>query len=184
MAAMKVIRYPDPRLREISSPVKAFDDSLRQLAGDLGAAMRAVRGAGLSAVQVGRPARLFVLDPWVAGGAAGGTCLVFVNPVVEAVTDVQLVDHEGCLSFPGVFVPVRRAARALVKAQDVSGRAFELEADGMFARALLHEADHLDGRLLVDHLGPVARKMLEKKMLKLARAKKALEDDEGRRKSR
>ena len=171
MADRPILRHPDPRLRQACAPVTVFDESLRQLAHDLCDAMKKVRGAGLTANQVGESVDLFVID---AGVAAGSVPLVFCNTLVEPVGDGEPdsdppseLDDEGCLSFPGVFVPVRRYCRVRASSHDLSGRPFELEAGGMLARALQHEADHLEGRLLIDVVGPVTRKIILAKLRKL-----------------
>jgi peptide deformylase len=168
MAARPILRYPDPRLRVVCKPVTNFDESLRKLAADLADSMIAVNGRGLAANQVGYDASVFVVEADTAG-RRGSPPLVFVNPVVGPIGDETVRDDEGCLSFPGVFVPVLRPRRAWIKARDLSGQLFDLAAEGMFARALLHEADHLAGRLLVDVVGPVTRKIILTKLRKLDR---------------
>jgi peptide deformylase len=169
MTDRQLMHWPDPLLREVSHPVVDFGPKLQELVDEMDSIMNKVRGAGLSAVQVGAPSRVFVLSPFVAGGDAGGPPLVFVNPEISPLPGEEVLDDEGCLSFPGVFVPVRRAARAAARSQDRSGRWFELEAEGLFARALLHEADHLLGRTMLDAVGPVSRKIILAKMRKLER---------------
>jgi peptide deformylase len=166
MSVLEILRYPDPRLRLACEPVAAVDDRVRQLVADLGDTMQHVRGAGLSANQVGERDAVFVLDPWVFDGPRHSPPVAFINPVVEVSGDEVVVGDEGCLSLPGAFVPVRRSARATVRAMDVAGREFVITGDGQLARALQHERDHLRGLLLLDVVGPVTRKIILNKLFK------------------
>lgn len=166
MPTRPILRYPDARLRQVSAPVVNFDDNLRALAQDMKDTMYLAEGAGLAAIQVGEPLRLFIIDPEVAGRSAEDPPMAFANPeIVEISTDEQTGD-EGCLSFPGIFVPVKRGLRAKVRAQDLDGKTFEFEGEGLLARALQHETDHLTGRLLIDMVGPVKRQIIKRKMRK------------------
>ena len=167
MAAREILKYPDPRLRQACAPVTAFDEPLRQLAADLSATLLKRRGAGLTANQVGEPVSLFVVDAGFAGRPRDSAPVAFVNAAVTVVPGEEVNDDEGCLSFPGVFVTIRRSLRARVRSQDLSGNPIELEAEGVLARILQHEADHLAGRLLVDVVGPVTRKIILAKLRKL-----------------
>lgn len=166
MAIRPILRYPDPRLRKVSEPVVSFDDNLRALCEDMKDTMYLAEGAGLAAIQVGEPLRLFIIDPEVAGRGADDPPVVLANPTIVEVSAEEQTGDEGCLSFPGIFVPVKRGMRAKVRAQDVEGKVFELEGDGLLARALQHETDHLTGRLLIDMVGPVKRQIIKRKMRK------------------
>jgi peptide deformylase len=166
MAVRPIIRFPDPRLRQVCQPVTAFDDNLRQLVLDMKDTMYLAEGAGLAAIQVGEPICLFIIDPEVAGLTAEDPPLVLANPELLSISEEEQMGDEGCLSFPGIFVPVRRGQRARVRAQDGEGKTFEVEGEGLFARALQHENDHLSGRLLIDMVGPVKRQIIKRKMRK------------------
>ncbi len=163
MAVLDVVKYPDPRLREETRPVEAFDDALATLVRDLTDTMFALEGAGIAAIQVGRFERVFLIEARVAGRGDDAP-VVFVNPeIVESGRGVS-IGEEGCLSFPGVFVEVKRPKWVKVRAQDQHGQYFEIEGDGLLGRALQHEYDHLTGRLLVDMVGMVKKEMIKRKM--------------------
>jgi peptide deformylase len=168
MALMPILRYPDPRLREKCATVEAFDENLRRLVADMSDTMYAANGAGLAAIQVGAPLRLFIVDPEVAGKSLHDPVMVFINPELVWISEEAQTGDEGCLSFPGIFVPVKRGMRARVRALDLEGQPFEIEGDELFSRALQHESDHLIGRLLIDLVGPVKREIIKRKMKKEA----------------
>jgi peptide deformylase len=173
MAIRPILRYPDPKLREKSQDVTAFGDELRQLVADMGETMFAADGAGLAAIQVGVPVRLFIIDGPVSGGAEDAPPKVFINPEIVALSDEAQTGDEGCLSFPGIYVPVKRGMRARVRALDIEGKPFEVEGEALFARALQHENDHLIGRLLIDQCGPVKREIIKRKLRKEKEAEAA-----------
>lgn len=164
MALLPVVRFPDPFLRQPTRRVASFDATLERLVRDMVETMEVYQGAGLAAIQVRSDLRLFLIDARVAGLASSDAHVVFANPVMEWLSQETEQAEEGCLSFPSVFVPVRRAYRARMRAQDVHGAEFVVEAAGLYARALQHELDHLDNRLLYDHAGPIKRKFIQKKM--------------------
>jgi peptide deformylase len=166
MPVRPILRFPDPRLRQISQSVTNFDASLRDLVTDMKDTMYLAEGAGLAAIQIGEPLRLFIIDPEVAGRTADDPPLVVANPELLWISEEEQTGDEGCLSFPGIFVPVKRGQKARVRAQDVDGKTFEMEGEGLFARALQHENDHLSGRLLIDMVGPVKRQIIKRKMRK------------------
>jgi peptide deformylase len=170
MALMPILRYPDAQLRQKCADVTAFDENLRKLVADMADTMYAANGAGLAAIQVGQPLRMFIIEPEVAGLAQNEPVVVFCNPEILEISEEAQTGDEGCLSFPGVFVPVKRGMRARVRAQDITGKVFEVEGVELFARALQHESDHLIGRLLIDMVGPVKREIIKRKMKKEALA--------------
>ena len=163
MAVLDVVKYPDPRLREPTHAVEQFDDGLKQLVRDLADTMFAQNGAGIAAIQVGRFERVFLIDGRVAG-REDDVPVAFVNPEIVETGKGISISEEGCLSFPGVFVEVKRPRWVKVRAQDEHGNTFEVEGDGLLARALQHEHDHLTGRLLVDMVGLVKKEMIKRKM--------------------
>ena len=122
MATRPIVRFPDPKLRQRSAEVAAVDDDLRQLVADMAETMDAAEGAGLAAIQVGAPVRLFIVDGHVAGGAEGSPAKVFINPEIVAISDEAQTGDEGCLSFPNIFVP-GQARHARARAGDGPRRA-------------------------------------------------------------
>jgi peptide deformylase len=168
MAIRTILHYPDKRLRIPAKPVERFDDELRALVEDMAETMYAAPGVGLAAPQIGVSLRLFVIDVAIADDAPS-ELRTFINP--EFIEHVGTVCYEeGCLSFPGIHETVDRAERVRVRAQDVNGDTFELEADGLLAIAIQHENDHLEGKLLVDHLSLLRRRLVHRAMMKRASA--------------
>jgi peptide deformylase len=163
MAIRTILHYPDPRLREEAKPVETFDDELRKLVDDMAETMYAAPGVGLAATQIGVAKRVFVID--VAGEDEPSDLRVFINPEFCSKEGSQSF-CEGCLSFPGVAEDVERAATVTVRATGTDGESFELSADGLLAVAIQHENDHLDGKLMIDHLGVLKRRIVHRKMLK------------------
>ena len=149
---LRVIHYPDPRLRETATEIESVDDGVRRLAEKMFELMAAARGVGLAAPQVGVTVRLFVASP----SCDPSDRHVYVNPKIIATEGSQEGD-EGCLSFPGVTCKIKRPNVAVIRAVDLDGRTFEKTAEGLEARIFLHEIDHLSGTLLVDRMGSVAK---------------------------
>jgi peptide deformylase len=178
MAAKSILRFPDPKLRQKSEEIGEIRDDLRQLVADMTETMVAANGAGLAAIQVGVPARLFIIDGHVTGGGEDSPPKVFINPEILAISDESQTGDEGCLSFPDVFVPVKRGMRARVRARDLDGNIFEDEGEGLYARALQHETDHLNGRLLIDQVGPVKRELIKRKLRKDAQIEKEEKEEQ------
>jgi peptide deformylase len=161
-----VLEYPDPRLRTVARPVEVFDAGLAQLVDDLLETMYASCAIGLAATQVDVHQRVLVLD--VSGDASAPQ--VYVNPQVLSQDSIGMVE-EGCLSVPGVLDSVRRATRLRVRAQERDGAPFERRVEGTAAVCLLHEMDHLEGRLFIDHLSYFTRLRLR---WRLGRERKVL----------
>ena len=130
--------------------------------------MFAANGAGIAAIQVGAPERIYLVDAAVAGGREEDPPVVFINPELVWLSDEQINADEGCLSFPGVFVPIKRSLRARLTATGLDGNPFTAEGEGLFARAMQHEHDHLQNRLLIDYVGPVKRQMIKRKMERMS----------------
>lgn len=149
---LAIIHYPDPRLKKMSRPVQDFGGSLRMLANRMLELMREAKGVGLAAPQVGQNIRLFVMNP--TGEPADER--VYVNPVLSD-GDGEEENEEGCLSLPGITVKVLRSKVMRMQAQDLEGKPFEQFDSGYIARIWQHEFDHLNGTLLTDRMGPVAR---------------------------
>jgi peptide deformylase len=169
MALREIVRFPDPVLRQPTRAVTAFDDDLRRLVADMVETMYASNGAGLAAIQVGDPRRVFVVEGHIAGGAEDSPPVAFVNPEIEWLSPETETADEGCLSFPTIFVPVKRALRARVRARDVHGAEFIAEGEALYARAMQHEHDHLENRLLIDWVGPVKRQMIKRRLERMTR---------------
>lgn len=164
MAVLDVVTYPDPRLREPTFDVVAVDDSIRELVRDLTDTMYALNGAGIAAIQVGRFERMFLLDGKVAGDEQDAAPVVCINPEILETKKGITIAEEGCLSFPGVFVDVKRPRWVKVRAMNLDGETFEIEGEGLLGRALQHEYDHLTGKLLVDMVGMVKKEVIKRKM--------------------
>ena len=151
---LKLVYHPDELLREQSAPVDTINGDIAAFARDMVDSMHAERGIGLAAVQVGHLLRMFVTD------VTGDEARVFINPEITAFSDRQNSIEEGCLSIPGMYSDVKRSEACEVSAWDELGRHFSLEADGMLARVIMHELDHLNGVLFFDHLRAGRRRRL------------------------
>jgi peptide deformylase len=170
MALRPILKYPDPRLKQMAEPVKEVNDEIRRLVDDMAETMYAAPGVGLAANQVGVLLRVFVID--IANDDEPSDLRVFINPQITATVGTQTWE-EGCLSFPGVTEEIRRAEKVTVTALDRDGKSFELEAEGLLAVAIQHENDHLNGVVMLDKLSAVKRRLLGRK---LARAKAEAEN--------
>ena len=193
MALREILEVPDPRLKQISAPVTAFDDELRALVADMFETMYDAPGIGLAAVQLGVPVRVLTIDlqpededaapeECTAGHGHGGgghshshqpvkrEPRVFVNPVILDPSEDHAVYSEGCLSVPEIYADVERPARIRARWQDLDGAVHEEDIDGLLATCLQHEMDHLEGVLFIDHLSRLKRQMVLKKLEKLRKA--------------
>jgi len=164
MALLEIVKYGEPVLERVGDPVTEFDDRLKKLVADMFETMYEARGVGLAAPQVGVSQRLFVMD--CSGGRDPEARVALVNPVVLRVEGDQTGD-EGCLSFPGIFFPVKRSLRAVVRAQDPDGNEFEFDGMELEARCMLHETDHCDGIVFLDRTTPLKRELARRKIRKL-----------------
>jgi len=164
MSRLTILRFPDPRLRKLALPVETVDDRIRTLVGDMLETMYAAPGIGLAATQVNVQKRIVVMDV----SETKDQPLVFINPtLLEKEGESEL--EEGCLSVPGFYEAVKRAARVRVSALDRDGDPFELDASGLLAVCIQHEMDHLDGKLFVDYLSALKRDRIRRKLEKQAR---------------
>jgi len=168
MAVRPIVKWPDPRLRQPTAPVAAITDDVRALYRDLCDSMFADNGVGIAAIQLGDPTRMFLIDAPVAGGTREDAPWAFINPEILWLSDEKETSDEGCLSFPGIYVPIERSLKARVRAMNIQGETFEVEAEGLYARALQHENDHLSGKLMVDFVGPLKKQMIKRRLKKLA----------------
>ena len=165
MAKLEILEIPDPRLRTVAKPVEAFDGKLSQLIEDMTETMYSADGIGLAATQVNVHKRLLVLDI----SESRDQPRVYINPEILESEGSETCE-EGCLSVPGIYAEVSRAEKVRVKAQQADGEVFEEELDGMHAVCLQHEMDHLQGKLFVDYLSPLKRRMVTKKLEKQRKA--------------
>jgi len=157
-----------PVLREHAKPVKTVDDGVRQIVEDLFETMRAAKGVGLAANQIGVARRVAVVDV----GDEDPPPLALINPMIVERSEEEETAEEGCLSIPDIFGDVERSARIVVEALDASGKRFRVAAQGYKARAIQHEIDHLDGILFLDHLSAVKRNLLLSKWKKSRKGQK------------
>ncbi|HEX5058549.1 MAG TPA: peptide deformylase [Kofleriaceae bacterium] len=162
MAVRPTVIWPDPRLREPTVEITTIDDAVRELYRDLCDSMYAENGLGMAAPQLGEARKMFIVEPKLAGLAETDPPLCFMNPEVLETSEEMQDSEEGCLSFPDIYIKVKRPMRCKVRALGIDGKQFTIEGEGLLARCLLHENDHLTGKLLVDFVGPLKRQMIKK----------------------
>jgi peptide deformylase len=167
VAERPIVLYGDPVLRENSEPVDEINQEVKDLVSDMVDTIKKAKGLGLAAVQVGVLKRIFLVD--LSAVDLNETLRVYINPeIVE--TEGEVTYEEGCLSFPGIYQKVDRPAKVTIRATDLEGNRFEQTADGIAARAILHEFDHLEGKLFIDYLSSITRSLLKGRLKKLATA--------------
>jgi len=164
MALLPILEYPDPRLKKVATPVAAVTADIRRLVRDLAETMYAAPGVGLAATQVNVHKRVLVIDI----SDHKDDLRVFINPELLA-ADGEAECEEGCLSVPGYYDKVTRAARVRVRALDERGETFELDAEGLLAVCIQHEMDHLEGKVFVEYLSPLKRARVAARMRKKQR---------------
>tara|TARA_B100001123_G_scaffold424545_2_gene536210 strand:- start:19643 stop:20149 length:507 start_codon:yes stop_codon:yes gene_type:complete len=165
MAVLKILIFPDQRLRTVAKEVHDINEKVRTLAKDLLETMYEGSGIGLSATQVNIHQRLLVVDI----SEEKDSPMVFINPSVEALGQEKKTYGEGCLSVPGFFEDVSRPAKIKITAQNLDGEKFSMEAEGLLAVAVQHEMDHLDGKIFVDFLSNLKRQRIKQKLIKMSR---------------
>lgn len=164
MAVLPIVTYPDPVLSKTCESIKVIDQQMVELSEDMAETMfGADSGIGLAAPQVGRSVRLVVVDSDPEGER--GTPLALFNPRIIEKSGCSLRE-EGCLSLPGHFAEVERCTQVVVEAEDKEGKTFRMVAEGLLARCLQHELDHLEGKLVVDYVSPLKRALYRKRCLK------------------
>ncbi len=164
MAKLNILRYPDPRLHKVARPVAEVDARIRKLVDDMAETMYAAPGIGLAATQVDQHERVIVIDI----SEDRNDLRVLINPEILEKSG-KITWEEGCLSVPGYFDEVERAAHIRVRALDRDGRPYEFEADELLAVCVQHEMDHLMGKVFVDYLSPLKRGRVKTRLLKEAR---------------
>lgn len=164
MAILKILQYPDERLHTVAAAVPAVNDDIRTLVDDMAKTMYAAPGIGLAATQVDVHQRVIVVDI----SETRDQLLVLINP--EIIDSRGASDYEeGCLSLPGIFGKVTRAQVITVKALDIDGQSFEIEADGLLAVCIQHEMDHLVGKVFVEYWSPLKQARVQTKLKKKQR---------------
>jgi peptide deformylase len=161
MTKLAILEYPDPRLRKKAAPLTVVDDAMRQLADNMLETMYAAKGVGLAATQVDVHVRLIVLDV----SEERDRPLALFNPEILKL-EGSGPGEEGCLSLPGIYDKVPRATSIRVRALDRDGQPFEMDADGLLAVCIQHEADHLEGKLFVDYLSELKRQLIRRRLEK------------------
>jgi len=162
MALLPIICYPDPRLHKIAKPVKEFDDRIKKIVADMAHTMYEAPGVGLAATQVDIHERIIVIDV----SDSRDELKVLINPEVIWQSEEVKSWREGCLSVPDYFDEVVRPDKVRIKAYDENGNDFELDAEGLLSVCILHEMDHLVGKVFVDYLSPLKRMRIKGKMKK------------------
>ena len=167
MAERRIVIFGEAVLREVSEAVDEVNQQVKDLVSDLEDTLKKAKGLGLSAVQIGVLKRVFILDLSVVDLTE--TLRVFINPeIIESEGEAEM--EEGCLSFPGIFQRLSRPGRIKVKALDENGEKFVLEAEGIIARAIQHENDHLDAVLFIDHFSALSRALVDRKLKRLSKS--------------
>ena len=162
MALLPILRYPDSRLHKVAKPVQAVDARLKALIAQMFDTMYDAKGIGLAATQVDVHERLIVIDV----SEDRDTPMVLINPELVWASDEIIRGEEGCLSVPGIYDGVDRAAQVKVRALDGEGQLREIEAEGLLAVCIQHEMDHLMGKVFVEYLSPLKRNRIKTKLLK------------------
>ena len=164
MAILKILQYPDDRLHIVATTVKQVTDSTLKLIKDMAETMYAAPGIGLAATQVDQHLRIIIVDT----SEKNDNLLAFINPEIISYSGESECE-EGCLSVPGIYEKVRRAERITVKAINLKGDAFSLEAEGLLAVCIQHEMDHLLGKVFVEYLSPLKQTRIRAKIKKRIR---------------
>ena len=165
MALLPILRYPDPRLHKIAKPVEVVDDRIRQLVQDMAETMYDAPGVGLAATQVDVHERVIVIDV----SEDGDDLRVLINPEILWKSDELQTYEEGCLSVPGVYDEVERAARIKVRALNEKGESYEFDAEGLLAVCVQHEMDHLLGKVFVEYLSQLKQGRIKTRLRKQER---------------
>ncbi|CAM5786510.1 peptide deformylase [Castellaniella caeni] len=165
MALLPILKYPDSRLHKVAAPVQQVDDRIRQLVRDMAETMYAAPGVGLAATQVDVHERVVVIDV----SEDGNELHVLINPEITWKSEERQVYEEGCLSVPGVYDEVERAARIHVRALNEKGEPYEFDADGLLAVCVQHELDHLMGKVFVEYLSVLKQNRIRTRLRKQQR---------------
>ncbi len=161
MALLKILEFPDPKLRTIAQPVKQIDERIVEITQNMLETMYEAPGIGLAATQVDIHERIVVIDV----SSNNNDPLILINPEITEIRGIESME-EGCLSFPETYVEIERAEQVTVKALDVEGNEFTIEADGLLAVCIQHELDHLEGKMLVDYVSSLRRQRIRRTLVK------------------
>jgi peptide deformylase len=167
VAERPIVLYGDPVLRDKAQPVEKIDREIKDLVADMIATLTKAKGLGLAAPQVGAEKRIFIID--ISAIELTESMRVFINPEILE-TSGEVLMEEGCLSFPGIYQKIVRPEKVKIRATDIDGKEFTMRADGMLARAILHEYDHLEGKLFIDYFSPLSRALVSGKLKRIAAA--------------
>jgi len=167
MAVLKILIFPDQRLRTVAKAVLDIDEEIKALSNDLLETMYEGSGIGLSATQVNIHKRILVVDV----SEEKDSPMIFINPSVEVLGQEKKTYGEGCLSVPGFFEDVSRPAKIKITAQNLDGEKFSIEAEDLLAVAIQHEMDHLNGKIFVDFLSNLKRQIIRQKLIKLSKSR-------------
>ena len=163
MAIRKILKFPDQDLRIKAKPVETFDEELKALTDDMFETMHSVNGIGLAATQIGVDKQVAVIDISLEKNQP----LVIVNPAIQILDPSKTEDYdEGCLSVPGFFEKISRPSDIKLAYQDLNGKKQEIKPEGLLAKVVQHELDHLNGRLFVDHISELKRRRIRNKIVK------------------
>jgi peptide deformylase len=163
MALLKILVFPDPRLRTLAEPIMDFDDSLKKLSEDMLETMYEGSGIGLAATQVNVHKRIIVVDI----SEEKNSPLILVNPTLKKIINPEKKSYsEGCLSVPGFYEELSRPSSVEINASDVNGDEVNILTEGLLSVVIQHEMDHLDGKMMVDFISNIKREMIRKKLLK------------------
>ena len=165
MAVLKILIFPDQRLRTIAKEILVIDDEIKSLARNLLETMYEGKGIGLSATQANIHKRILVVDV----SEEKDSPLILINPKIEILNEEEEVSSEGCLSVPGFFEEVSRPSEINITALNLEGEKLTIVATGLLAVAVQHEMDHLDGKIFVDFLSNLKRQRIKKKLLKISK---------------
>ncbi len=165
-----ILQLPDPVLRKVSKPVQKIDDEIKKLIEDMFETMYDAPGVGLAAIQIGVDKRVVTID--ATRGDEEKNPMVFINPEIVSTSEEKDSKEEGCLSIAEFYEEVERPSEVKVRYMDEKGKTHEIEADGLLARALQHEIDHLNGVLFIDHISKLKRDRVTKKFTKAAKTNK------------
>ena len=165
MTVLKILIFPDQRLRTIAKEILVIDDEIKALASNLLETMYEGKGIGLSATQANIHKRILVVDV----SEEKDSPLIFINPKIEVLNEEEEVSSEGCLSVPGFFEEVSRPSEISITALNLEGEKFTIVTTGLLAVAVQHEMDHLDGKIFVDFLSNLKRQRIKKKLLKISK---------------
>ena len=163
MALLKILVFPDPRLRTLAEPIMDFDDNLKKLSEDMLETMYEGSGIGLAATQVNVHKRIIVVDI----SEEKNSPLILVNPTLKKIINPEKKSYsEGCLSVPGFYEEVLRPSSVEINAYDINGDEVNIVTEGLLSVVIQHEMDHLDGKMMVDFISNIKREMIRKKLLK------------------